>query len=67
MCGVVAWAVASIPARAGEECRRECQEAKDERDAICRGLKTPKEREFCWRSSNNLYARCVKKCEAGPL
>ncbi len=40
---------------------------KDDRDAICRGLPTPKAREKCWRSSNEEYAKCAKKCEAGPL
>ena len=29
----------------GERCRRECEAAKEERDAICRGLPTKKKRE----------------------
>lgn len=50
----------------GERCRQKCQEAKEERDAICRGLPTRKAREKCWRSSNEEYAWCVKKSKAGP-
>ncbi|MEZ4297776.1 MAG: hypothetical protein R3B70_22655 [Polyangiaceae bacterium] len=64
---VVAGRPAVGQAPAGEECRRRCQEAKDERDAICRGLPSRKAREKCWRTSNEQYASCVKNCEPGPL
>lgn len=50
---------------AGEKCRQACQEAKDERDEVCRNL-PKKKREKCWRDSNEKYANCAKKCKAGP-
>lgn len=61
--------VASIPgdAVAGDDCRRMCDEMKEDRDAICRGLKTPKARRRCWESSMDQYAKCVKRCADGPL
>lgn len=65
-CLVCVTSIARAEEPSGERCRRECERAKDERDAICRGLPTRKAREKCWRSSNELHAECVKKCKAGP-
>lgn len=52
--------------QAGDQCRQNCQEMKDDRDAICRGLPTQKARETCLHSSNEQHAECIKTYCTSP-